>query len=92
MSARADQRRVGARKRSNHGSAALTLRDLRESLELSIRAVESRTGIRRAAISEIERHLRLPRPSELRALADCYGIDPDAFEIVVEYRLPAEAP
>lgn len=87
MTATLDGRRVAARKRSNSGARALTLKDLRLRLDLPMSAVEARTGVRRTAISEIERGLRLPRPHELRALAGCYGVDPDDFEVVVEYRI-----
>jgi transcriptional regulator with XRE-family HTH domain len=85
-----DGRRVAAKKRSNTEREALTLKDLRLRLDLPMSVVEARTGVRRAAISEIERHLRLPRLHELRALAECYGVDADRFEVVVEYRLPVE--
>jgi transcriptional regulator with XRE-family HTH domain len=79
-----------ARQGSNHGSRGLTLREVRKLRGLSIREVERLTGINRARLSMMERNHEKPQHSHLAQLSHLYGVDPDAWELVVEYRIPEE--
>ena len=63
--------------RSNHGrerSLPPTLRDVRHNRGLTVTQAAERTGLHKARISELERGERLPKSSELDALARAYDV------------------
>lgn len=72
----------------NH-ARGLTLRDLRERRELSIREVEEATAINRATLSKIERGIEAPTTEHLGLLSELYRV-PNRWRALIEYRLPAD--
>lgn len=91
MTIGADQRAQSLSDGSNRPGHDLTLRELRQLRELSIRHVEAVTGINRARLSMIERGLEYPSNTVLRRLSKLYGVNPDAWQVVVEHWIPGAA-
>jgi len=75
----------------NRRTERLTLRQLRERRELSIKALETLTGISRGTLSQIETGSRTPTPRELMALADFYVLDVETCRFVVLATFEVEA-
>lgn len=69
----------------------LSLRQLREKRDLSLREVQKATGFNRGILSEIENGKRVPTPVHLLALSDLYGVPPEEWSLHIEYRIPREA-
>ena len=70
--------------------ATLSLRELRQQRDMTLRQVEADTGFNRGLISEIENGKRVPTPVHLLALSDLYGVPPEGWQLVIEYRIPKE--
>lgn len=66
---------------SNPRPERLTLRELRERRELSLRALEVVTGISRGTLSQIETGGRVPSLEQLQTLGAFYGVE--AWQFVV---------
>lgn len=81
----------GVSRGCNHDEDHLTLREVRQMRELSLRDVERETGISRATLSKIERGIELPRVDVMLWLSDVYGVSPHAWFAVHEYRCSREA-
>jgi transcriptional regulator with XRE-family HTH domain len=62
------------------------LRDVRESKRLTIRDLESATGISKSHLSEIENGIRKPTPEERLKLESHFGVG----VIRYWYRIPAD--
>jgi len=67
----------------NRRTERLTLRQLRERRELSIKGLELLTGISRGTLSQIETGSRLPSPRVLHQLAEFYGVEAATATFVV---------
>ena len=69
----------------------LTLRDVRRLRGMTLREVQDVTGINRGTLSKIERGIEFPKPNVILSLSDLYGVLPDSWYHVIEYRCPPEA-
>lgn len=75
----------------NRRDGVLTLRELREKREMTLRQVEAETGFNRGTLSEIENGKRVPSPLHMLALSDLYGVLPGEWQLILEYRIPESA-
>jgi len=73
------------------GNTHLTMREVRKLRGMSLRDVEAETGISRATLSKVERGIELPKVGHMLSLSDTYGVHPNDWFAVHEYRCLAEA-
>jgi transcriptional regulator with XRE-family HTH domain len=68
------------------------LKEVRERHNLTLRAVEEKTGISNAYLSQLENcKISNPSPLILQKLADCYKIPYERLMELVGYPLPAKS-
>jgi transcriptional regulator with XRE-family HTH domain len=82
-SSEAPERAQRAPERDITPSVALTLRQMRDARDISLRTLATEVGIHAPHLSEIERGQRMVTPEQLARLSEFYGVDVAGWHLML---------